>query len=89
MIRGGSYKGKPDSHIDPVVEIKGFHRNQRLIVIHADGGVIGRTGRGVEHRISGERAADVGARRSRFGDRRGDNVYFFPSHMACFACMGV
>ena len=48
MVGRGSNKGQPQAHIDAAMKIQGLHRNQRLIMIHTENGIVGGAGLGVE-----------------------------------------
>ena len=61
MVGRRADEGQANGNIHAVVEIKRFHRDQRLIVIHADGNIVGRPRRLVKHGVAGQGAAYIGA----------------------------
>ena len=64
VVGGGAHEGQPQRDVDAVLEGDGLERDQRLVVVHGDGGIVGAPRRRVEQRIGGMRA------RHRRGPRR-------------------
>ncbi len=60
-------------------------RDEGLVVIHAQGDVIGRSRRGVEHHVGGKRAASVDAVGAQPLDRRRHHVEVLLAERAGFA----
>ena len=85
MVRRGAHERQADGHVDRPVEIQRLDRDQRLIVIHADGGVVGGTRLGVEHRVAGHRAGDVEPLGTQQGDRGGNDLHLLAADGPAFA----
>ncbi len=85
MIRRGADEGQAEGDVDAAVEGQRLDRNQRLVVIHADRGVIGFPRLGVKHRIGGKGPAGDETPRGQAENRRRDNVDVFPAQGSVFA----
>jgi hypothetical protein len=94
-VEGGAVIGRsaderqPERHIDRAVEIERLHRDQRLVVIHAQRGIVIPPRRGVEHRVGGEGAARIDAGSAQLGDRRSDDLDVLAAERAGFSGMRV
>ena len=61
MIRRGPHEWQTERDIDGVIEGKRLDRDQRLIVVHAQSGIVARARVVVEQRVGGQRPADIDA----------------------------
>src|SRR5215471_1095119 len=89
MIRRGTHERKAERHIHRMVECKRLDRDECLIVIHAQGGVIARPRSLMKHRIGGEWPLRVDAFVDKRGDGRGDDAAVFLAERAGFTGMRV
>ena len=89
MIGRGTDEGQPERHVHTLLEGECLERHQRLVVIHANGGVVGRAGAGMEQSVGGMRPGDVESLGPRRFDRRGDDVDLLAAEPAVFAGMRV
>ena len=63
MVGRGANEGQAQADIDAAVEVQRLHRDQRLVMIHAEDGVIGGAGLGMEGGVGGERTQHIEALR--------------------------
>ena len=89
MIRRGADKGQAERDVDAVIEGERLDLDQRLIVIHADGAIVGLARGGVEHGIRRQRAARVDAVRAQPLHRRRDDRLIFLAKRSLLAGMRV
>ena len=61
MVGRGADDRQAERDVDAFLEMERLQRDQRLVVIHAQGGVVARARRGVEHGVGGVGAGDVPA----------------------------
>ena len=85
MIGGRAYKRKTQGHIHTLIKIKRFDRDQGLIVVHADGHVIGCARACMKHRIGGQGAAQVKPLGAQILQNGRDDAGFLISHAPFFA----
>src|SRR5690606_33133512 len=89
VIGRGADEIKAERDIDAAVKINGFQRDQRLIMIHAEDGVILRPRRRMKQAVCGEGAGDLDALRGKFLNHRADDLDLFAPDGAAFAGMRV
>ncbi len=89
MVGRGAHEGQSERHVDALLEGERLERHERLVVIHADGRVVGRAGACMEQRIGRMRPGDVEALRPRRFDRRRDDVDLLAAQASVFAGMRV
>ncbi len=71
------------------MKVDGLDRDQRLIMIHAERGIIGLARLGVKHRVSRQRTADVDSCSPQLGDCRLDDLDLLAPETARLACMRI
>ena len=93
VVWAGARGGEPEGGIDSRVEIKQLKRDQTLVMIHAENGIVAPIGGWLEDGVSGVRSSE-----NRGGSRVGgielfdggsDNALVFISKCAIFASGGV
>src|SRR5262245_60317174 len=89
VVGRGANERKPEGHVDAFLEGKGLERWKRLIVIHANRGVVGGAGRIVEHRIGRVGAGGVEADSARLLDRGRDDVRLLSAHASLLSGMRI
>ena len=89
VVGRGADEGQAQADIDAAVEVQRLHRDQRLVVIHAEDRVIGGARLGMEGRIGGERAQHAEALLLQGCECRADDVDFLAAHGAVLARMGI
>ena len=85
MVGRGADERQTQRHVNAALEVQRLDRDQRLIVIHAHGGVIARAGGGVKHRVGGQRAAHVDPLGAQGVERGRDDRDLLAPHGAAFA----
>ena len=89
VVRRGADERQSQRDVDGVLERNRLDRDQRLVVIHADGAVIGVARRGVEHGIRRQGSPGVDAFGAQRLNGRCDDVDVFAAERAVFAGMRV
>ena len=89
MVGRGADEVEAEGDVDAAVEVEGLDRDQRLVVVHADRGVVAGARRGVEERVGGVRAGEGEAFGAEAGDDRCDDLELLAAHGAAFAGVGV
>ena len=89
MVRRRADERQSQRDVDGVLERDRLDRDQRLVVIHADGAVVGLAGRCVEHGIRRQGAPGVDAFRAQRLNGGCDDVDVFAAERAVFAGMRV
>src|ERR1700756_1156666 len=82
MIRRSEHERETERHIPRMVECKRLNRDERLIVIHAQSGIVARPRRPMKHRIGGERTLCVDAVADKRSDSRSDYKPIFLARRA-------
>ena len=82
VIGRGAHERQAERDVDGVVEGQRLDRDQRLVVIHAERGVVGLARRLVEHGVGGQRPARIDA----VGDQPLDRRLHDRSRPPCRAC---
>ena len=77
----------PSVTLTPPLEVERLQRDQRLVVVHAEHGVVARARRGMEQRVGRQRAARVDALAPQLRDRRRDDLDLLAAERAAFAGM--
>ena len=85
VIGRGAHERQAERDVDAVVEGQRLDRDQRLVVVHAERGVVGLARRLVEHGIGRERAARVDAVGDQPLDRRAHDQAVFLAERAVLA----
>ena len=89
MIGRGAEERQAQRDVHAAVEIQRLDRDQRLVVVHADRGVVPAARGGVEHRVGGQRSAQVHAFAAQPVQHRNDHLDFLAADLAAFARMRV
>ncbi len=89
VVGRGPDPRQSQGNIDPALDIEGLERDQALVVVHADGGIVGRPRRLVEQGIGRVRAGGVDAGLPQRGDRGCDNRILLAAQCTGLAGMGV
>ena len=89
MIGRGAHEGQPERDIDALLEGERLERHERLVVIHADRGVVARARALVEQRVGGMRTGNVKALGSRRRYCRSDDLDLLAAQPAVLAGMRV
>ena len=80
MVGRGAHDVEPEGDVDAAVEIDGLDRDQRLVVVHADRGVVAGAGGRVEQRVGGVRAREVHPLAAQPVEHRDDRLDLLASH---------
>ncbi len=89
MIGRGADNRQAEGHVHPFVEMQCLERDQRLVVIHAQGRVVAGASFGVEHGVGGHRSGHLPALGTKRVDRRLDQLDLLAAERAAFAGMGI
>ena len=89
VIGRGAHERKAERDIDGVIESKRLDRDQRLVVIHAQGGIVGRARPFVEQRIGRQRTPGIDAVGNEPRNGRGNDGAVLLAERAVLAGVGV
>src|SRR3546814_2194215 len=89
MVGRGADERQAEGNVATLVEIQRLDRDQRLVVIHADRGVVAGARRGMEHGIWRQRAGHIEAFGAQALDSRGNDCGIFVAHRTGLAGMSV
>jgi len=74
VIGRGADEGKPQRDVDAAGEVDGLERNERLIVIHAEDGVVAPPRLGMKEGVGGRGTLGIEALGAKRGDGRSDDL---------------
>jgi hypothetical protein len=91
MIRAGSYKGKAQRDIHPLVEGDELERDKALVVVHAEHGIKLPLRGTPKNRVRAKRPRErtLGIRSRQQGKCRGDDLLFLIAEITLFPGMGI
>ena len=89
MVRRGAYEREAESNVDGVIEGQRLDRDQRLVVIHAQGRIIGGARPFVEQRVGGKRTFCIDPLRDEPRDSRRHDRAILLAERTGFAGMRV
>src|ERR1051326_5707053 len=89
VVGRGADDRQPQRNVHAFPESQCLHRDQRLVVIHAESGIVAGARTGMEHRVGGKRSKHVCASAAqRLHGRRNDLAFFAPK-FTLFSSVGI
>ena len=85
VIGRGAHERQAERDVDAAVEGQRLERDQRLVVVHGDGGVVGAARLGVEQGVGGMRTGHGQTLGGKLGHGGSDHVHLLAADQAAFA----